>query len=146
MLRSASSLAFIGSLRIRIVCGDFISAALSVGSATDEARSEEVPFSSVFLSPIGDRLYPGGRAPGTLGNTSAAVMAACDAYASLGGEEEVELKELCMKGLLERFEGLVLLELGPPAIASSIYVGEKNSGILYDAGGGDNDSESTRAG
>jgi hypothetical protein len=53
------------------------------------------------------------------GNTSA-VMACCDVK-GLGGEEEEELlREPCMNGLLERFEGLVLLGLGPPAISSFV--------------------------
>jgi hypothetical protein len=52
-------------------------------------------------------------------NTSA-VMLCCDAK-GFGGEDDVELlREPCMNGLLERFEGLVLLGLGPPAISSFV--------------------------
>jgi hypothetical protein len=43
-------------------------------------------------------------------------MVLCDAK-GFGGEEEVELlREPWWNGLLDRFEGLVLLGLGPPAI------------------------------
>ena len=51
---------------------------------------------------------------------TSAVMVCCEAK-GLGGDEEVELlREPCMNGLLERFEGLVLLGLGPPAISSFV--------------------------
>lgn len=41
----------------------------------------------------------------------------------LGGDDELELlSEPCKKGLLDRFEGLVLLGLGPPAISSLVGV------------------------
>jgi hypothetical protein len=40
---------------------------------------------------------------------------------SLGGEEELELlREPWRNGLLDKFEGLVLLGLGPPAISSFV--------------------------
>ena len=46
-------------------------------------------------------------------------MVFCDENRCLGGEDEEELlSELCINGLLERFEGLVLLGLGPPAMLS----------------------------
>jgi hypothetical protein len=52
-------------------------------------------------------------------------MVFCGEKGCFGGDEEVELKEPCRKGLLERLEGLVLLGLGPPAILSFVlpYVG-----------------------
>lgn len=43
-----------------------------------------------------------------------------DEKGCFGGEDEVELKEPCGNGLLERLEGLVLLGLGPPAILSFV--------------------------
>jgi hypothetical protein len=51
---------------------------------------------------------------------TSAVMLCWDAK-GFGGEDDVELlKEPCINGLLERFEGLVLLGLGPPAISSFV--------------------------
>jgi hypothetical protein len=51
---------------------------------------------------------------------TSAAMACCDVK-GLGGEDDVELlMDPCINGLLERFEGLVLLGLGPPAISSFV--------------------------
>jgi hypothetical protein len=47
-------------------------------------------------------------------------MVFCDANGFGGDEEEELLRELRMKGLLDRFEGLVLLGLGPPAMSSFV--------------------------
>jgi hypothetical protein len=47
-------------------------------------------------------------------------MVFCDAKGFGGEEEEELLRELRMNGLLDRFEGLVLLGLGPPAMSSFI--------------------------
>jgi hypothetical protein len=45
----------------------------------------------------------------------------CCEEKGLGGDDEVELlREPCRNGLLERFDGLVLLGLGPPAISSFV--------------------------
>jgi hypothetical protein len=69
-------------------------------------------------------------------------MVCCDAK-GFGGEEEDELlREPCMNGLLERFEGLVLLGLGPPAISSFVVTvlgrpcWEQRGAIEADRGGG----------
>lgn len=43
-------------------------------------------------------------------------MVFCDEKGCFGGDEDVELKDPWRNGLLERFEGLVLLGLGPPAM------------------------------
>lgn len=51
---------------------------------------------------------------------TSAVMVFCDEK-GFGGDEEVELlREPWRKGLLDRFEGLVLLGLGPPAMLSFV--------------------------
>jgi hypothetical protein len=51
---------------------------------------------------------------------TSAVMACCDAK-GFGGDEDVELlRELRINGLLDKFEGLVLLGLGPPAMSSFV--------------------------
>jgi hypothetical protein len=47
-------------------------------------------------------------------------MVCCDAKGFGGDEDEELLSELRMKGLLDRFEGLVLLGLGPPAMSSFV--------------------------
>jgi hypothetical protein len=52
---------------------------------------------------------------------TSAVMVLGDEKVLLGGDEEDgELMELCEKGPFETVEGLVLLELGPPAICSFV--------------------------
>jgi hypothetical protein len=51
---------------------------------------------------------------------TSAVMVFCDANGFGGDEEEELLREPCKNGLLERFEGLVLLGLGPLAISSFV--------------------------
>ena len=51
---------------------------------------------------------------------TSAAMACCEVK-GLGGEDDEELlMEPCINGLLERFEGLVLLGLGPPAMSSFV--------------------------
>jgi hypothetical protein len=47
-------------------------------------------------------------------------MVLCDANGFGGDEEDELLRELLMNGLLDRFEGLVLLGLGPPAMSSFV--------------------------
>lgn len=56
MLRTASSLVLRGSLRTRTVVAYFMSEPLSVGSNSLSDSKDEEPFSSAFLSPIGDRV------------------------------------------------------------------------------------------
>lgn len=47
----------------------------------------------------------------------------CDENKCFGGDEDEELlSELCRNGLLDRFEGLVLLGLGPPAMLLFVWV------------------------
>jgi hypothetical protein len=62
-----------------------------------------------------------------LGYTSA-VMVACEGNAVFGGDVEVELKEPCANGLFDKFEGLVLFGLGPPAMSSLLEAEEKGFG------------------
>lgn len=56
MLRTASSLVLRGSLRRRTMVAYFMSELLSVGSSSLSESNEEEPFSSVFRSPIGDKV------------------------------------------------------------------------------------------
>lgn len=57
-------------------------------------------------------------------NTSAVIAPA--GKGSFGGDDEVELNEPCRNGLLdERLDGLVLLELGPAAIAFFVRLWER---------------------
>jgi hypothetical protein len=73
----------------------------------------ERPFFSMILrSPNGPDM------PYVCGEKTSAAMACCDEKGLGGDDEEELLMEPCMNGLLERFEGLVLLGLGPPAISS----------------------------
>lgn len=64
-----------------------------------------------------------------------------------GGEEEVELlREPCRKGLFDRFEGLVLLGLGPPAIARACSEYRGGGGGDKEVGLGAGESEDQRVG
>jgi hypothetical protein len=112
MLRTASRSLLLGSLRRKMVCRPFASGLVS--ASLKEENMERPFFSTGLRSPNGPDM------PYVCGEKTSAAMECCDEK-GLGGEDEVELlMEPCMNGLLERFEGLVLLGLGPPAISSFV--------------------------